>query len=246
MHTLKWFHNFLCQFSLHFTNLLKMLSMHTRKSDFLFRYGLSVGFGIAYFCVSVCIVFVFICVCNIVGPANRTRRDLPCTHKNQTKAPSARKQLKRRKCASDWETLFHIRRDAESTRRSAALRAEQSSLSLLLLFLLSLGAFVLTCSLPHSHTSIWPPSAKFLRASDMLDVSECVYMCECERERGGESEPHIFGGTLWNCHVSRQVGKKKPCSERAKEQKECVRERIVTGICISHKHGHNSNTPSPR
>lgn len=94
---------FFVNFSLHFTNLLQMLSMHTRKSDFLFRYGLSAGFGVAYFCMCVCIVFVFICVCvcNIVGPANRTRRDLPCTHKNQTKAPSARKQLKRRKCASD-------------------------------------------------------------------------------------------------------------------------------------------------
>lgn len=220
--------------------------MHIRKSDFLFRYGLSsVGFGVAYFCVSVCIVFICVCVCNIVGPANRTRRDPPCTHKNQTKAPSARKQLKRRKCASDWETLFHIRRDAESTRRSAALRAEQSSLSLLLL-LLSLGAFVLACSLTHSHTSIWPPSAKLLRASDMLDVSECVYMHECEheRERGGESEPHIFGGTLRNCHVGRQVGKKEPCSERAKEQKECERERIVTGIY--HINTYTTHTPSPR
>lgn len=39
-----------------------MLSMHTRKSDFLFRYGLSAGFGVAYFCMCVCIVYVYVFV----------------------------------------------------------------------------------------------------------------------------------------------------------------------------------------
>lgn len=172
MHTLKWFHNFLCQFFFALHKLTSnALNAHTEK-----RFSFSIRIKCWFWCclfLYVCVYCICVCVCNIVGPANRTRRDLPCTHKNQTKAPSARKQLKRRKCASDWETLFHIRRDAESTRRSAALRAGQSrARSLLLLFLLSLGAFVLACSLTHSHTSIWPPSAKLLRANDMLlDVS---------------------------------------------------------------------------
>lgn len=174
MHTLKWFHNFLCQFFFALHKLTSnALNAHTEKR-FSFSIRIKCWFWCCLFlCVFVCIVYVYVFVI-LLG--QQTARVAICRAHTKTKQ-------KLQAHESNWndanvpatERPFFIFA-ATLSRRDARLRSElgraELALSLLLLFLLSLGAFVLACSLTHSHTSIWPPSAKLLRANNMLlDVS---------------------------------------------------------------------------
>lgn len=247
MHTLKWFHNFLCQFFFALHKLTSnALNAHTEKR-FSFSIRIKCWFWCCLFqCVCVFIVYVYVFVI-LLG--QQTARVAICRAHTKTKQ-------KLQAHESNWndanvpatERPFFIFA-ATLSRRDARLRSELGRAELAL-------SLCCCCFCSDSARSFWHARSLTLTHQYGRPVRSCwerttccwtwvsVFICMSNREREKEAErvSLTYLGARYEIAMSAGRYAKRSLAVSVPKSRERVRERENCNGNISHKHGHNTHT----